>query len=402
VPPPRSPSVRRVDLRIESIRPEDEPRRHALMRQAFGGTTPHDPDAPELDPDRTVCAYDGDRLLGTVMTLGFVQTWGGRPVPCGGVSGVAVAPEARGRGAARRMLAESLRRMAERGEVVSALYPTTASLYRSVGYEVVGWFEKRRFPTAEVAAGDGLDWRAAPHDDPVALALHDRMSAGHDGWFRSDPTWWAYVTRRAAREEGTNRYTYVGRRDGDDVAVVRYRYERTTSDAAMYDLEAEVVAATDHAALRAALGLLAGHGTTAGTIRTALPAALLAPHLPQLQRAVQVEGWPWMLRLVDPVAAVAARGFPSSVRGRVDLALADDVLPANAGPHVLEVDGGEGRLVRGGSGAVAVSAQDLAVLYGGGDVRALRAADRLVEARPDDLDLLAAAFTSTPTIPLFF
>lgn len=390
-----------MELRIESIRPGDEERRHALMRQAFDATSPFDPEAPQLARERVVCAYDGEELVGSVVTLDFDQTWGGRQVPCGGVSGVAVVPQARGRGVAKGMLVESFERMSGRGEVVSALYPTTASLYRGVGYEVVGWFERRRFPVGEVAAPTtALDWRATTPGDPAVRDLHDRMAAALDGWFRIDPDWWANGARRAESEGGVNRFTYVGRRDGADVAAVRYRYDR--SETAMYDIEVEVIAGVDHEAVGAALGLVAGHGTTVGQIRTALPAPLLAPHLPQLQRAAGAEDWPLMLRLVDAPAAVAARGYPGSVGGRVDLDVLDDVVPRNGGRHVLEVDGGEGRLLPGGSGSVPVTAQDLAVLYAGGDVRALRAAGRLAGASADDLDLLGAAFVASPTVPLFF
>jgi len=390
-----------VEVTIAPVRPEQQERRHALMRQAFNATGSYDPDAPLLPEDRAIGAHLGGELVGTVLTLAFAQTWGGRPVPCGGVSGVTVAPEARGRGVARRMLLESFERMAARGEVVSALYPTTASLYRSVGYEVVGWYEQRRLPVGEVVASTAdVEWRRSTPHDGLALELQDAMAAGLDGWFRADPQWWEFVARRAASDQSANRFAYVGRRRGADVAVVEYRYDR--SKTAMYDLEVELLAGVDVEAVGAALALVAGHGTTAGTLRTALPAAILGPHVPQIQRAARADDWPWMLRLVDTAGAVAARGFPRGVQGRAELEVVDDILPANAGAHVLEVADGEGRLVRGGAGTITVTAQDLAVLYAGGDVRALRAGGRLTEAEPDDLDLLAAAFASTPTIPLFF
>jgi predicted acetyltransferase len=86
----------------------------------------------------------------------------------------------------------------------------------------------------------------------------------------------------------------------------------------------------------------------------------------------------------------------------VDLDVVDDVRPANAGVHVLEVGDGQGALLRGGSGRVRVTIQDLAMLYAGCDVPGLRAAGRLVGATADDLDLLAAACVSNPSIPLFF
>ncbi len=57
-----------MDLTIESFRPGGRERFHALMRQAFGGTQAFDPDSPATDPDKIVCAYDGDLLVGSVMT----------------------------------------------------------------------------------------------------------------------------------------------------------------------------------------------------------------------------------------------------------------------------------------------------------------------------------------------
>lgn len=386
---------------MESLRPVDEEHRHGLMRQAFNGAHPFDPDLPVLDPDRAVCTYDGDHLVGSVVTFDFAQTCGGRAVPCGGVSGVAVAPEARGRGAARAMLAESFERMGRRGEVIACLFPTASALYRGVGFEVVGVHERRSIPLGGIRADGGtLTWRRVPADDPVRAELHDRAAAMHDGWFRGDPRWWAYRGKREEREQSVNRFCYVGSRRGADVAVVQFRYG--SSDGAMYDLEVEVLAGLDGTAVGACLGFLAGHGSTAGSVRTTVPPSLLGAHVPELQRTRIVDHWPFMLRLVDVAAAIQARGWPRAVRGRVELLVVDESLPANAGPHVLEVADGEGTLVRGGSGTVTVSAQDLAVLYAGGDVPALRAAGRLAEATPADLDLLAAAFVSNPTLPLFF
>jgi predicted acetyltransferase len=390
-----------MELTIESIRDGDRERHHALMRQAFGGTDTFDPDAPQADPERFVCAYLGDRLVGSVLTFDFAMTWGGRGVPCGGVSGVVVSPEARGRAAARRMLAEAFDRMDRRGQVTSALYPTTASLYRGAGFEIVGWFRRRQIPLSAIATetAEALHWQEVPLDDERIRRFHDDMAARHDGWFRVDPGWWAHRVRRQRRDATANRYAYVGARGGADVAVVQYRYEKAGE---FYDLEVEVLAGIDVDAIGAALALLAGHGTTAEHATTSLPDAAIGPHVPQLQRTATASDWPWMLRLVDAPAAVAARGWPRCVAGTVDLDIVDDSRPANAGAHVLEVGDGQGALLRGGSGRVRVTIQDLAMLYAGCDVPGLRAAGRLVGATADDLDVLAAACVSNPSIPLFF
>ena len=388
-------------VQIESIRPGDDEQRYVLGRQAFGATDEYDAEAPGLAPDQIVCAYDGDRLLGAVVTLDFAMTWGGRPVPCGGVSGVVVGPEARGRGAARSMLAESFRRMAERGQVVSALYPTTAALYRSVGYEVVGWFTRRRIPLADIPTGpaDDLEWRRVPFDDPAFQVLEEPMVAAHDGWFRPDPAWLARNARRRTKDTKTNRYAYVGRRDGEDVTALSYRYAPADP---FYELELESLAGIDGPAVAGGLAFLAANGTTAGEIRTSLPSSVLALHVPHMQRATVLSDWPWMVRIVDPAGAVAARGWPAGVSGRVAISLTDPTLADNAGHWVFEIDGGEAQLSRGGPGDVEITAPELAMVYAGADVRAMRAAGRLRGSSAADADLLAAACVSNPTIPYFF
>lgn len=390
-----------MELTIESIRPGDRERHHALMRQAFGGTDAFDPGAPQTDADKFVCAYEGDLMIGAVLTFDFAMTWGGRRVRCGGLSGVAVSPQARGRGAAKAMLDEALRRMEDQGQVVSALYPTTASLYRRAGYEVVGLHQRRQIPVDAIQAADHdpLRWREVEGSSGAVSAIFDDMVGRHDGWFRPDPQWWAVRDHRQARDATANRYTYVGARAGVDVAAVQYRYDKAET---FYDLEAEVLAGLDAPAVGAALELLAGHGTTARHIVTTLPLAVLGPHVPQMQVTRSASDWPWMLRLVDAPGAIAARGWPTAVSGSVELDVVDDRRTANAGAHVLEIDGGQGALLRGGGGRTRVTIQDLAMLYAGCDVPSLRSAGRLVEASPADVDLLTSAFVSNPSIPLFF
>jgi predicted acetyltransferase len=387
---------------IESIRPGDAEQRHRLSRQAFGAIDPFDPDLPALEPEKVVCAYDGPRMLGVVVTLDFAMTWGGAAVRCGGVSGVVVSPEARGRGLARRLLAESMDRMADRGQAVSALYPTTAELYRSVGFEVVGWFARRRVPLGQIPTepADGLDWRRTDLDDPVLFDIERRMATRHDGWFRPDPVWIDRHLHQWRKDAKTNRFAYVGHRRGQDVTALIYRY--ASSDDSMYELDVELLAGTDGDAVAAGLAFLAAHGTTAGEVRTSIPAVVLALHVPHVQRTTVVSDWPWMLRLVDPPAAVAARGWPSAVEGTVELDIVDGFRPMNGGPHVLSVGGGAAELARGGSGRITARVEDLAGVYAGADVRALHGAGRLDGATGHDLDVLAAACVSTPTLPRFF
>lgn len=391
-----------MSYRIESIRTGDGAQRHDLARQAFGMTDAFDPELPVPDRDRIVCAYDGDRLLGAVVTLDFATTWAETAVPCGGVSGMVMGAEARGRGIARALVRESLDRMLGRGEVLSALYPTTATLYRSLGYEIAGSYDTRRVPLRLVATGpaDALDWRRLDGVDDSVIAVHDDMAGRIDGWIRPGRVWWDRMNHRFAAERSKNRYCYVGSRDGVDVAAIVYRYERSADR--LYELAVELIGGLDGDAVAGALGFLARNGTTAGHFETTLPASVLALHVPNLQDTTVVNDWPWMLRLVDVAGAFAARPFPVTVSGQVELTIVDEVMVGNAGPHVLRFDAGTASLTPGGAGTVRVTVSDLAAVYAGADVRVLRHAGRLPGAAPADADLLAAACASSPTMAFFF
>src|SRR5690242_15994083 len=95
------------------------------------------------------------------------QYWLGHPVPMAGVASVKVAPEHRGRGIGRTLMTEALNVIAERGYLLSALYPATMPIYRSLGWELAGAKHRFSIPARSLR---GL---AAP--DPAARGT----GAGH-------------------------------------------------------------------------------------------------------------------------------------------------------------------------------------------------------------------------------
>lgn len=389
-------------ITIDDLRPGDAEAAFRLGRQAFGGTDRFDPDRPTPGPGRHVAAYQDGALAGQVRRMAFGQWFGGRRLACAGISGVAVAPEARGSGLARRMVAESLDRAAADGEVVAALFPTTAALYRSLGFEVAGWWAQRSVPIAELPHDRGsLRWERAAVDDPRAVAVYAAMAADHDGWVEPGADLWASWARRAATDEATNRSSYLGWRDGEAVAAVHYAYG--SSERAMYRVDADAILGVDGPAVRAALAFLGANGTTADEVRTVLPADELALHLTHLQRTTVRRDWPWMLAFVDLPGAVAGRGYPAGVAGSVALAVDDPHRPPNAGRWVLTVADGAATLEPGGDGHVEVAAADLAAVFTGHlDPLRLARAGRLGAPSHADLGLLRAAFAGQPSLAVFF
>lgn len=389
-------------ISIEDVRPGDEEAAFRLGQQAFGGTDPFDPERPGVGAGRHVGAYLDGTLVGQVRRHAFGQWFGGRLLRCAGISGVVVAPQARNRDLARRMLATSLARAAEDGEVVAALYPTTAALYRSMGFEVAGWWVERSVPVGQLPRDDGtVTWQRAELGDPRALAVYDRMASDHDGWLDPGRDFWAWRAIAARKDGRTNRYAYLGTRDGEDVAAVQYAY--AGADRAMYRIDAEAVHGIDGAAVRAALAFLGTNGTTAEEVRTALPTDELELHLAHVQRTTVQRDWPWMLALVDLPGAVAARGYPTGVSGSVGLAVDDPHRPGNSGAWQLTVADGAAVLERGGASRVTVAAKDLAAVFSGHlDPLRLARAGRLGHPTAAEIGVLRAAFAGQPSLTTFF
>jgi len=391
-------------LEIRTLDPGDLDQLADLGTHAFGGPrrelTAED---MAVSPEHFVAAYRGERLVGTTGVHRFQQWFGGRAVPCGGVAGVTLAPDQRGAGVARRMLAAAAEAIRAQGEPISALYPTTASLYRSVGYEIAGWWGQRAVPVAELPGPSGtVEWEPVDPTDPAIAEVAEACASGRDGWIMPAPRWWAVWARRRTAKEPT--WTWLGRRQGAPVAAVSYGHAK--ADRALFDLDADLVVGADGSALADALALLGANGTTGDRVRTTLPGPVLARHVRQGSRIPTLQDWPWMLRIVDLPGAVAARGWPAGLVLEVDLRVAppthvpDDPV---GGDWVLRVADGQGTCQPGGSGTVQLAATDLASLYTGHlDPAQLVTEGRLDGAPPDIVSGLRAAFAGSPSLPMFF
>ena len=132
---------------------------HDVSRLAFGGPRgcTVSSDASER---RAFGAFDGQRLVAKVALRDYHQWWGGLEVPMVGIAGVATAPEARGRGLVRDLLALAL---TDAPQPLSVLYPTAPAIYRRLGWEIVGTLDTTRVPigllsgTGTVRAATGAD-----------------------------------------------------------------------------------------------------------------------------------------------------------------------------------------------------------------------------------------------------
>ncbi|KHL18597.1 putative acetyltransferase [Mumia flava] len=341
---------------------------------------------------RQLAAYDGARVVATARINDFVQWWHGRPVRMAGVGGVVVAPEHRGRGASGALMRAVLVRSRELGYPLSALFPATVRPYRAVGYEIAGERQVVDLPSEALRrlAGDtsGLR-RAAPSD---ARTVIDALGAGYAADRVDGPYTWA-AEEVAADLEDDDVLGYLA-----DDGFVGYEFdggERLT----VHEL------AAGSAATRRTLWSLVGSGSSvAPVVRAALaPRDPLWWWLDENQIQVQHREW-WMLRVIDPVAAIAARGFPSGLVVEVPLVLDDPVLN-DGGPTAYRLtvhDGAATLHPTETTDGIRLGPQGLAALFAGTSTGALRAAGLAQGGDRGQDAVLDAAFAAEPFMTVHF
>lgn len=382
-------------LTFEPIGPESLDEADALLGPAlhFPGGTMRGfiMDMVGLEQMRAVRS-DG-RMVAGLGAIPFAQWFGGRQVPCAGISAVGVAPDVRGAGVGAFMLRENLAELRAAGVPLACLFPATLSYYRGAGYERAGQRTIYELPLGliEVRGSEPIDLVPfGPESYAEARRLYDTRAARTNGHLVRPDWLWASKLEHQERRP----FRFLARRNGQAEGYISYTVGGRTDPIQV----ADVVALTP-AAGRRFLELLSGyrsvieHAIWGGGASDPL-VHLLAENLTagSKQRVGIRSSYDWMLRIVDVEKALTARGYRSGVRASVELELQDSVIPANAGRYILEVADGQAQVRRGGGGRIQCGARELAALYAGfmapEELRAIGA----LQGPDEDLDLLGAIF----------
>ena len=128
-------------------------------------------------------AFIGNEPVGAATIQDMRQFWLGGVVKLAGISGVKVAPEHRGRGIGKQLMTEVLSLAANRGYLLSALYPATTPIYRSFGWELAGAKHRFTIPARSLrplVAPRLLPQRAGRAEHRAGdAALHDAAGRPH-------------------------------------------------------------------------------------------------------------------------------------------------------------------------------------------------------------------------------
>ena len=388
---------------IRQLGPADDPGIEIdLSRRAFGPVSDAEREnrlgevRAAAEAGRYLGAFDGPRPAGVAMFHDMRQWWHGRAVRMAGVGGVKVAPEERGRGTGRALMTEMLRVIAGRGYPLSVLYPATAPLYRSLGWELAGAFYRAEIPARSLAALLPADGPAEGQPEPPRLRragpgdaaeVNAIIGAVHESARHCGPATYDEDTIRRWWLTDETLFCYLAA-DG----FLAYGWQEEHRD--MWVLAAVAGSAPTTRALWSIVG---SHAPMARQVRSAVspdePLGWLTRE-PDLDLASK---WSWMLRVIDAPAAIAGRGFPAAVDLTVALRIDDPQLPVNAGLWTLEVGGGKGIFTHRSApvpaaGPVRVGARGFAALYGGIPMATLRLAGLAAGGDAADDEALDAAF----------
>ena len=357
--------------RYRMARPEEH---RALMvqdAQAFGDSTTSVSIDRSLARTRVeelrVLEEDGNRL-GLLLARNQPVFWGGRPVPASQLSGLSVGAEHRGRGVATDLVLAYLAEAHERGAAISTLFPAAVQLYRRAGYQYAGTCTVYEVAARHLPVGwpDGYRARPVPADDPSPLQERfARVAAGRSGQVDRDADWWRHFLL-ADRGSGPPQVFLVDGPDGPDAWAVLTVSSDVSASEVRTSIEVVDWGAASEAGWRSLLTLAGGFSSLEASVHWRGPDPEPLALLVAEQDIRQLRQDRWMARVVDVPVAFAARGYPSGLRGRVTIGVADDTCPWVDGTWTIEVDGGEGKAVRVGDDATAsTTAPGLAALFAG-------------------------------------
>lgn len=306
------------------------------------------------DPDRFHGAFDSrGRLVAMARVIPYGQYFGGRRVAMGGLSSVGVAPEARGAGLGVAVCQGALADMQARGEVISTLFPGTTGLYRKLGWELSGAFVIRHIACSALRhlprPAQARVERAERADLARVRACYERVAPTINGFLDRPEASWSFLERL-----WDELYVYLSLDARGEVdGYVAYGQEGPQPGEYGYTIRLRDWLATSRDALASLFWTLGSSSTQAAVViyRSSPEDPVLLLLDDQVERV-----WGdirFMTRVVDPVGAVAQRGFAPALELDAPLVLEEQGasgpaagLAANAGGYRLRVAKGEGRLER--------------------------------------------------------
>jgi predicted acetyltransferase len=358
--------------------------------------------------DRSLAAFDGDRVVGTGGAYSMDLTLPGLiTVPVGGLTAIGVLPTYRRRGILRAMIERHFEDVESRGEPLSVLNASESTIYGRFGYGAATWSSDLEIDTGAAALRDPPEAPGevrmvdASEGEKLLPEFYDRARRSQPGELTRKPEIWvSYFQDPPWFRHGASRhYDVVYEEAGRVEGWVSYRIEEQwvgpLANNAVRVRELYALTPAARAALwRFTLGLdLASKVKMLNRPGHEPLGWLLAD--PRRLRVTHTHDDLWV-RLLDLPVALAARRY--AIEGRLVLQVADRMRPANDGRFALDAspDGASCQPTRDGPDLVlGVDALGAAYL-GGARLSTMAAAGRVAERTPGALERADLLFSSNP------
>jgi predicted acetyltransferase len=339
--------------------------------------------------DRTVGAFDGDRIVGTLAGIPFeVTVPGGAQIPMAGTTVATVAPTHRRRGALSAMMRDHLDDGRRRREPLAGLWASESLIYRRFGFGVATEHDETEIDQLRVSVeGDAGLVRLVSVDEALTLfpRIYDEERRWRPGMLSRSEKWWEHHFRDPS----------VGRRGFSALRLVAHETNGAADGYALYRQKADWESGFPNGTISVRELI-----TSTPSAHTGLWKFLTSIDLfPKIKywnlpvddplrwkvpdhRRVQRERWDALyLRILDVPQALEARTYGAD--GTLTCTVADSFLPDAGGSFELVVTGGVGacRRIDTAVADLQLDTSDLASLYlGGHGAAALAEAGRITAA----------------------
>jgi predicted acetyltransferase len=385
-----------MDLTVRQIvESETAAFRNAIAR-GFGSDAReegHDRFYATLPLHRTLGAFDGDEIVGTLGEFDFQLTLpGGSTLPMAGTTVVTVRPTHRRRGVLTRMMRSHIDTAHERGDPLAGLWSSEAAIYGRFGFGCAADGHDLELDTRRTRLGP------PPEDVTVALVdgeaaskvippLYEAVRSSRAGMLSRSEAWWEhrrfYDPEHHRGGASERRYT-IASRNGDPVGYAMFR-QKEKWDNFLPDGEIDVieVMAVDDGARRALWHLLTSIDlfpkVTWWNAPVDDPMIWEATNRRIMKRTVWDSIW---VCLLDVAAALEGRRYERD--GRLVMAVAHPFCPWAERTYELVVDGGGGSCRRVAADPdIHLDAGELGALYLGGRSAIELARAGLIIGSPD-------------------
>jgi predicted acetyltransferase len=337
---------------IRQAQQDDIPQLAELWTRAFPGTRGVEDRIRHLETggvfgglDTTFVVERAGAVAGAFRAYPLTQHLHGAAYRMMGLAAVAVDETARRRGIGRELCAHAVDIARERGDVISMLYPFRPAFYHALGWGLAGELHAHRFAPEQLTTVRAGAVRRAVDDDASAIAAcYARVASAANGLITRTPRIW----RSHLQANGTNVYlTGVDRVRG--YMIVNYG---TAAGPDRRVLRIRELVAEEHEAYETLLGWVAAQRDAWRVVHyDAAPDERFVHRLSEPRpRGFSYARSLWapvarvirgpMLRVLDVPRAIAARErWSGSAPLRFALHVDDPLVPANAGPFVIEFDG---------------------------------------------------------------